>query len=124
MSDARVRELRLPASEAPAAGQIKMVEVGGRSIGLFLIDGRLHALADRCPHRGAPLCSHGEVVSTIEPSGASLADELALVRCPWHKWDFDVATGRCVVDERTRVRRYRVREYADEFVISLDQPDA
>jgi nitrite reductase/ring-hydroxylating ferredoxin subunit len=124
MSETRARELRLPASEAPAAGEIKMVEVGGRRIGLFSIDGQVHALADRCPHRGAPLCSHGEVVSSIEAGGTSLADKLALVRCPWHKWDFDVASGRCVVDERTRVRRYRVREYDDEFVISLDQPDA
>ena len=101
-----------------------MVKVGDHNVGLFRIAGRLHALADRCPHRGAPLCSRGAVVSTIRSGDEAdeLDDELALVRCPWHKWDFDVSSGRCVVDERLRVRRYRVRLDGDEIVISLDQP--
>jgi nitrite reductase (NADH) small subunit len=44
----------------------------------------------------------------------------SLVRCPWHKWDFDIATGRCVVDARLRVRRYTARIDGEELVVSLD----
>jgi 3-phenylpropionate/trans-cinnamate dioxygenase ferredoxin subunit len=124
MDETRVREVRMPASEAPAAGEIKMLDIGGRRVGLFSINGHLYALADRCPHRGAPLCSHGEIVSTIDADNTILHDELALVRCPWHKWDFDVTSGRCIVDERLRVRRYRVRHTGDEIVVSLEQPES
>ena len=34
---------------------------------------------------------------------------LSVVRCPWHKWDFEIETGRCTVDPRLKVRRYAVR---------------
>ena len=44
------------------------------------------------------------------------------MRCPWHKWDFDIATGRCAVDARLRVRRYAVRVEGDEIVVALRHP--
>ena len=117
-------ELRLPLGEAPAAGERRMVELGGHRIGLYRVGEELFALADRCPHRAAPLCSRGEVVNEV----AWVVDELrvtrlnSLVRCPWHKWDFDIATGRCAVDARLRVRRYAVRIDGDEVVVSLRHP--
>ncbi len=99
----------------------------GRKLALWRDgEGTLHALEDRCPHRGAPLCSSGEVVSAVEGVGgaARVTREGALVRCPWHKWDFDIATGRCAVDARLRVRRYPVRVDGGELVVSLDAAPA
>ena len=46
--------------------------------------------------------------------------ESALERCPWHKWDFDIATGRCVVDAKLRVRRYAAWIDGEDLVVSLD----
>ena len=40
------------------------------------------------------------------------------MRCPWHKWEFEIATGRSLVDDRLRVRRYAVRVEADEVVVN------
>jgi nitrite reductase (NADH) small subunit len=51
-----------------------------------------------------------------------VTDKLTLVVCPWHKWDYDVRTGRCPVDPKMRVRRYAVRADGDELVVSLDSP--
>jgi len=118
----RAAEVRIPLAEAPGPGERRMVEVGDHRIGLFRVGDEWHALADRCPHRGAPLCSSGEVVSAVEGVGdaARVTREGALVRCPWHKWDFDIATGRCAVDARLRVRRYPVRVDGGELVVSLD----
>ena len=59
-------ELRLPLAEAPAPGERRMVELGGHRIGLYRVGEQLHALADRCPHRGAPLCSSGRIATAIE----------------------------------------------------------
>jgi nitrite reductase/ring-hydroxylating ferredoxin subunit len=115
------RETRLPLADAPDAGAVRMLDVGGHRVGLFRVDGRLHALADRCPHRGAPLCS-GRVATPIEAGhdGLALGAPHSIVRCPWHKWEFDIATGRSLVDERLRVRRYAVRVEGDEVVVTLD----
>jgi 3-phenylpropionate/trans-cinnamate dioxygenase ferredoxin subunit len=116
------RERRIPLAEAPAPGEIRLLEVGAHRIGLFQVDGALHALADRCPHRGAPLCSHGETATAIETRGGepALGPAHAIVRCPWHKWDFEIATGRCSTDPRLRVKRYRVWTEDEAIVVSLD----
>jgi nitrite reductase (NADH) small subunit len=117
-------ELRLPLAEAPPPGERRMVELGGHRIGLYRVGDDLHALADRCPHRGAPLCSAGRIATGIElrDGRPALAQRDALVRCPWHKWDFDIATGRCAVDAKLRVRRYAVHVDGDEVVVSLRHP--
>ena len=122
MATTTVREARLPLAAAPAEGERRLVQLGGRTIGVFRLDGDFFALADRCPHRGAPLCSSGEVVNAVEGVGDDARDtrEGALVRCPWHKWDFDIASGRCTVDGRLRVRRYLVRVDGEDLVVSLD----
>ena len=125
MATTTAREARLPLAEAPLQGERRLVELGGRTIGLFRLDGGFFALADRCPHRGAPLCSSGRIATGIElrDGRPALGDPGALVRCPWHKWDFDIATGRCAVDARLRVRRYAVRVDGDEVVVSLRHPE-
>ena len=37
-------------------GERKIVELEGRSLGIFNIDGDFYAVRNICPHQGAPLC--------------------------------------------------------------------
>jgi nitrite reductase (NADH) small subunit len=122
VSAVREREARLPLHEAPQEGTMRMVEIGGHRVGLFRVGGELHALADRCPHRGAPLCA-GRIATPIEVHAGELAlgSRASVVRCPWHKWEFEIATGRCLVDDKLRARTYGVRVEADEVVVSLER---
>jgi 3-phenylpropionate/trans-cinnamate dioxygenase ferredoxin subunit len=122
MATTMAREARLPLSAAPAEGERLLVDLAGHRVGVFRLDGGFFALADRCPHRGAPLCSSGEVVNAVDGVGVDrgVTRPGALVRCPWHKWDFDIASGRCEVDARLRVRRYPVLVEGDELVVRLD----
>ena len=119
-----VAEARIPLADAPAPGEVRLVELDGHRIGLYRVGDELHALADRCPHRGAPLCSSGRAVRGIalRDGAPARGAEAALVRCPWHKWDFEIATGRCLVHPRLRVRRYLVTVGDDEIVVSLRHP--
>jgi nitrite reductase/ring-hydroxylating ferredoxin subunit len=97
-------------SEIPP-GKRKIVEVGGRSIGVFNVSGKFYALRNRCPHQGGPLC-RGSVSGTMLPSRPGeyrwgRAGEI--VRCPWHGWEFDITTGQSICNpHRTRVRAYEV----------------
>jgi 3-phenylpropionate/trans-cinnamate dioxygenase ferredoxin subunit len=118
-------EARIPLADLPAPGQIRMLDVGGHRVGLVLVGEELHALADRCPHRGAPLCSGGRTVHGIQLGDGTptRGGERTLLRCPWHKWDFDIASGRCVVHPTLRVRRYRVTVEQQHAVVRLQHPE-
>ncbi len=117
---APAREARLPLRDAPDEGGVRIVEIDGHRIGLYRVADDLYALADRCPHRGAPLCA-GSVVTAIDVCDGvvALGTRNGTVRCPWHKWEFDISTGRARSDERLRVRRYTVQVQGDEIVVSL-----
>src|SRR5690349_19573519 len=94
-----------------APGGRKIVEIAGRSIGIFNVDGEFFALRNRCPHQGGPLCSGSlmGVVSASVPGEYQYSRPGEIVRCPWHGWEFDVRTGQSWIDPAPlRVRRYEV----------------
>ena len=85
-------------------------EVDGMTVGVFNVDGRLYALHNRCPHRGGALC-RGPVTGTALPTEDFryvYGREGEIVRCAWHGWEFEIATGRSLVDPRIRARTYPV----------------
>lgn len=92
-------------------GRRKIVEIDGRSIGVFNVGGRFYALRNTCPHQGAPLCL-GSLSGTALPSRPGeyvWGREGEILSCPWHGWEFDITTGRSVFNpHRTRVRSYEV----------------
>jgi nitrite reductase (NADH) small subunit len=92
-------------------GTRKIVTVGGRSIGVFNIRGRLYGLRNRCPHQGAPLCA-GRIKGTTLPGRPYeyvYGREDEIIQCPWHGWEFEIATGRTYFNpHRMRVKTYAV----------------
>ncbi len=92
-------------------GERRLVEIGGRSIGVFNVGGRFFALRNRCAHQGGPLCQ-GRVFGSLDserPGQYHYEDGRYLLECPWHGWEFDMATGQSWFDpQHTRVRRYPV----------------
>lgn len=98
------------ASEIPP-GARKIVEVEGRSIGVFNVHGTYYALRNICPHQQAPLC-RGIVTGTTLPSKPGeyiWARDGEIIRCPWHGWEFDITNGQSVFNpHRLRVRTYKV----------------
>lgn len=96
--------------EIPPGGR-KIVEIAGRSIGVFNIAGEFFAIRNSCPHQGGPLCKgmvSGFLLATV-PGQYTYLRKGEIVRCPWHGWEFDIKTGQSWYDPaRTRVRRYKV----------------
>jgi nitrite reductase/ring-hydroxylating ferredoxin subunit len=92
-------------------GKRIIVEVEGRSIGVYRVGGELYALHNRCPHQGAPLCK-GPICGTTLPSAVyeyEYGRSGELVRCPWHGWEFEIKTGKSVFSDKVRTRCYKVQ---------------
>lgn len=85
-----------------APGQRKIFEAGGRSIGLFNVNGEYRAVLNLCPHAFAPICQ-GFVRGTTaasRPGEYRWHKDGEILACPWHGWEFDLLTGECAVDRR------------------------
>jgi nitrite reductase/ring-hydroxylating ferredoxin subunit len=101
-------------------GERKIVEVAGRSIGVFNLGGEFFALRNRCPHQGGPLCAGtlGGLIISSSPGEYNYSRSGEMLRCPWHGWEFDIRTGQSWFDPmRVRVRRYQV-------IVERERPDA
>ena len=91
----------LPWHDAAAQGQLDPdfpvgVDIHGHKLGLFLLDGEVHALEDICPHAYA-LLSQG-------------FQEGGVIECPLHEARFEIATGKCLVEVGQRdLQRFPVR---------------
>jgi nitrite reductase (NADH) small subunit len=89
-------------------GQGALFEVGGVAVAVFNAGaGRFHATSPLCPHEDGPLAE-----GWIEGNA---------VVCPWHGFDFDLTTGRCLVDEAFAITVYPVRVTGKD--VEVDLPD-
>ena len=86
-------------------GEGRVVEVEGRSIALFNVEGRYYAIDNGCPHRGGPL-GEGDL-------------DGAVVACPWHAWRWDVTTGANTNNPAVKVACYPVSEDAGGVFLQL-----
>ena len=94
------------ADEIPA-GHGAFVERNGLALAVFNAgEGRFYATGPICPHEDGPL-SEGWI-----EGGAAI--------CPWHGFDFDLATGLCGVDPGLSVPVYEVR--VSNGVVEVDLP--
>jgi nitrite reductase/ring-hydroxylating ferredoxin subunit len=87
-------------------GQAKRVDIAGRSLAIFNLDGRYHVIDDACNHRGGPL-SEGQV-------------EGDAVVCPWHGAKFRISTGELLDPPgRGPVRSYPTRVNGQDVEVEL-----
>lgn len=91
-------------SEIPA-GTIKECAVGAAVIALANVGGKFHAISNTCLHRGGPL-------------GQGSLDG-GVVTCPWHGWQFNVATGKTVQNANFGVDCFPVEVRGEEIFVEL-----
>jgi len=105
-------------------GERKIVEIEGRSIGVFNVSGEFYAIRNRCAHQGGPLCE-GLLTGFLDsdaPGEYTYTRKGEVLRCPWHGWEFDVKTGQSWWDPAsTRSRSYDVDVVSGEEVSGLQK---
>jgi nitrite reductase (NADH) small subunit len=114
------RHVLCAAGEIPVGGR-RIFQLGRRSIGVFNVGGRFYALHNGCPHKGGPLCE-GRVCGTILPTDDytfTYGREGELIRCAWHGWEFEIATGHALADPRVRARTYPVSVEDAQIVVTV-----
>ena len=86
-------------------GEGRCVEIEGRRIAVFHVNGNYMAIDDSCPHRGGPL-SDGPIRGTT-------------VTCPWHGWQFDGVTGACSFNPEMSVTHYQATVEGDSVFLEV-----
>jgi nitrite reductase (NADH) small subunit len=105
------------------SGTHKVLQVGGREIGVFNVAGSYYALPSNCLHQNGPLC-RGSVSGTIESRAESAwkptwVREGEIIICPWHTMEFDITTGQCLAEPRRRIPTYKVTVVDSEIRVTI-----
>jgi nitrite reductase (NADH) small subunit len=87
-------------------GRILEANVGGTSIAIANVDGKLFGISNICLHRGGPV-GQGPLEGKI-------------VTCPWHGWAFDVTTGALVHSPTAGLACYPVEVRDSDVFIDVD----
>jgi 3-phenylpropionate/trans-cinnamate dioxygenase ferredoxin subunit len=89
-----------------APGQARFVNIKGKGIALFNVEGTFFALENACTHEEGPL-AEGEI-------------EGHEVTCPWHGAKFDVRTGEALCPPAYEdVRRYNIRVVGNDIEVEV-----
>lgn len=89
-----------------APGQARLVNIKGKEIALFNIEGSFFALENSCTHEEGPL-AEGDI-------------EGYEVTCPWHGARFDVRTGQVLSAPAFEdVVRYNVRVIGTDIEVEI-----
>ena len=99
--------------------QVSLVTAGRSEIGIINWRGRIHAISSVCAHQGGPLC-RGVLAARLSgpnPGDMMLEDAAPVIACPWHGWEFDVATGAAIWDARLRIRTFPVEVVGDRVLV-------
>ncbi len=90
-------------------GTGKVVVVKGQEVGIFNVEGNIHAINNICPHNYRP-------IGTAEIEGSE-------VTCLWHSFKFNLKTGICFDAPQYRLRRYHVEVENGNIFIELRELD-
>ena len=93
--------VRAVAADEMPEGMGRAVDVAGRWVAVFRVEGAFYAIDNACPHMAGPL-------------GAGPLDG-SVVTCPLHRWRIDVRTGRSPTNEHVRVACFETR-VEDEWI--------
>ena len=104
-SEAPREWVRLDLDTALAEGQAREVVVGDRVIAVFRWEGQWFAMDGMCAHQGGPI-AEGEV-------------EHGCVTCPWHGWQYELASGIQTINRQPLQETFELREIDGKIEILI-----
>jgi nitrite reductase (NADH) small subunit len=95
--------------DAFAEGAVRVVDAGGWEVGVVRWQDRFYTVRNVCPHEAGPVCRglvKPHLVSGGGPGLMGVDDDIPVLACPWHGWEFDVRDGRCLSGDARGVKTY------------------
>ena len=98
------------ASDVISEGHGTEVIANGQILAIFRCEGALYAIDGMCAHQGGPLAD-----GTV--SGGC-------VTCPWHGWQYELATGIQTMNRKPLQRTFPVRESGGRVEVCISERKA
>jgi nitrite reductase/ring-hydroxylating ferredoxin subunit len=86
-------------------GSGRSIEINGKPVAVFNVNGNFYAINDVCGHRGGPL-GEGELDGNT-------------VICPWHGWRYDVTTGANELVPDLPTNTYEVKVDGEDILVDV-----
>jgi nitrite reductase/ring-hydroxylating ferredoxin subunit len=107
-------------------GERVLVQLEGKPVGVFNVEGELHAYLSWCAHQSGPCCE-GNVTGTRSAKfdSETLQTELEWVKegrilnCPWHGWEYDITDGTCLSREGVSLPSFPVSVRDGEIFVDV-----
>lgn len=107
-------------------GERITVQLEGREVTVFNVEGDYHAYTNWCAHQSGPICEGtltGTTVARVDEETRELELEYArdgkILSCPWHGWEYDVVTGECLSKRGVKLPEHPVAVQGGEVVVSI-----
>jgi nitrite reductase (NADH) small subunit len=97
--------LRTARKDEIPADSIREFQVEGATIAVANVDGKFFAINNTCLHRGGPL-AEGELNGKV-------------VTCPWHGWQYDVTSGKLIMNPTVGVNCYPVEIRGEDIFVEF-----
>ena len=101
-----MKYVKVMSEEDLPIGKSAIISAGEDEIALFNYKGKYYAVANKCPHRGAPL-GEGRI-------------EEGIVICPNHEWRFKLENGANMQNPELFIPTYPVKTRNDHIYIGLE----
>lgn len=108
-------------------GEKVTLELEGRDIAVFNVDGELFAYTSWCAHQGGP-CGEGNITGTYVDSSFDRENlqtqlewgkENKILNCPWHGWEYDIETGECISKKNRRIPSHDVEIRDGNIIVEI-----
>jgi NAD(P)H-dependent nitrite reductase small subunit len=101
-----MKYVKVMSEEDLPIGKSAIISAGEDEIALFNYKGKYYAVANKCPHRGAPL-GEGRI-------------EEGIVICPNHEWRFKLENGANMQNPELFIPTYPVKVKNENIYIGLE----
>ena len=112
-------------NELPDGG-VRIVRLGQTEVAVIRHDGKFYAYRNYCPHQGGPVCEGvrmPQVLDVIDGEGMYRGQSYdranVHIVCPWHGYEFHLATGENVCNKRLKLKKYEVVERGGEVFVAV-----
>ena len=90
-------------------GATRVVEIAGRTVAVFQVDGAFYAIDSVCPHAGGSL-------------GQGKVDGMEVI-CPLHEYRFDIRDGHCSTDPSCKAVTYKISQQGGDLMVEVPREE-